>query len=303
MYQITDLINYENNTFSPCIPLFWGIESCTKGHSYGPRKRDYILIHFVLSGTGSVIVDDNKYKINANQAFIIPANTTCQYIADNINPWRYCWVAFYASPNLLQMLFSYSSDLYICKNINVQYIKNIFLKIIARHFSFRDNQYWKEEFSSKHLHLSNNMDISFSYDLAAALYEILSYLTCQNNSQSTESDKRLNEIKNYIDCYYNEPLQIQEIAKEFSVHPSYLIAEFKKKYGIPPKQYIINKRMSVAYKLLENSDCPIKDISYMIGYKNQLEFSSLFKKITGISPTIYRNQYLSCHSDKLSETE
>ncbi len=64
MFQITDLVNNEENrSFSPCIPFFYGIECCTKGHSYGPRIRDYILIHFVLSGKGIVDVDDTEYNL------------------------------------------------------------------------------------------------------------------------------------------------------------------------------------------------------------------------------------------------
>lgn len=297
MYQITDILNYENHTFSSCIPLFWGMENCAKGHSYGPRTRDYILIHFILSGTGSVLVEDQEYKIVSNQAFIIPANVTCQYIAGKTDPWKYCWVAFYASPDLLPTLFSHSSDLYICEKINAQYIKNIFFKILAKHFAFQDHHRLEEEFSSSYLNLSANMDISFSFDLAAALYEILSYLSLQSRTEANEMERRLREIKNYIDCYYNKPLQIKKIADEFSIHPNYLISLFKKKYGISPKRYMLNKRLSVAYKLLETTDYPVKDIACLVGYKNQLEFSAMFKKMTGKSPLAYRNEFLSQEGD------
>ncbi|MEZ3486555.1 MAG: AraC family transcriptional regulator [Lachnospiraceae bacterium] len=202
-------------------------------HSYGPRIRDYILIHFVLSGKGSVDVDGTTYILSSGQAFVIPANSKCSYIADKTDPWEYCWVAFYASSDILPLLLPVSSRAYIHQNINVQYIKNIILRMISRQFSFQKNAYAEKEFNSE-----------------------------------------------------------QKIAREFSIHPNYLTSLFKSAFGISPKQYIINKRISTSCNFLETSNHSIRDIAYMVGYENQLEFSQIFKKAVGKSPTAYRNEYL-----------
>lgn len=293
MFQITDLVNNEKNrSFSPCIPFFYGIECCTKGHSYGPRIRDYILIHFVLSGKGIVDVDDTEYNLTSDQAFIIPANSKCRYIADKSEPWEYCWAAFYAPSDILPMILPVPSEPHIYHNINAQYIKKIILKIIAKHFSFQKNIYSEKEFDSSHFHLATNFDVAFSYDMTASLYQILSYIITRNKGISTEKKQRLHDIKKYIDCYYNEPIQVQTIAREFAIHPNYLTSAFKEEFGISPKQYIIDKRISAACNFLETSAYSIKDISYMVGYKNQLEFSQLFKKAVGKSPTAYRSKYI-----------
>jgi len=293
MFQITDLVNYEeDSSFSPCIPFLFGIEQCTKGHSYGPRIRDYILIHFVLSGKGSVDVDGTTYILSSGQAFIIPANSKCSYTVDRTDPWEYCRVAFYASSDILPLLLPVPSSSYIHQNINVQYIKNIILRMISRQFSFQKNAYAEKEFNSEHLHLTTNFDVAFSFDMTASLYQILSYLITRNKGISTEKEQRLQDIRKYMDCYYNEPIQVKTIAREFSIHPNYLTSLFKSAFGISPKQYIINKRISAAYNFLETSNHSIRDIAYMVGYENQLEFSQIFKKAVGKSPTAYRNEYL-----------
>lgn len=260
--------------------------------------RDYIIIHFILTGKGAITVENITYNLSSGQAFIIPANSCCWYIADKSDPWSYCWMSFYASSDILSLLIPSPSKPYIQQNINVQYIKSIILNIITKHFTFQKHQYSDEEFDSDHLHLSTNFDISFSFDMTASLYQILSYLISRNTIITTEKENRINDIKKYIECYYNEPLQIKKVAKEFSVHPNYLTSQFKATFGVSPKRYIINKRISVACNLLENSNYSIKEISYMVGYNNQLDFCQLFKKIIGKSPTIYRNHYKSHHPDK-----
>ena len=291
MFQITDLVNYERDSpFYPCIPLFFGIETCTGGHSYGPRIRDYILIHFVLSGKGTVTVDDQTYQLAPEQAFIIPARSRCWYSADREDPWEYCWAAFYAGEEILPMLLPDPSRPCIRQGVNVRYVKDIILKLIASHFSFPSNSYPEKEFDSAHLHLANNFDLSFSYEMSAALYQILSYMMIQNRDQTTERQRRLQGIKRYLDCCYNEPVRIREVAREFSIHPNYLTALFKEEFGVSPKQYVINRRICEACYLLETTDYPVKDISNMVGYEDQLAFSQIFKRAMGKPPSACRRR-------------
>ena len=45
--------------------------------------------------------------------------------------------------------------------------------------------------------------------------------------------------------------------------------------------------MEKAISLLKNTSFKVKDVSLMVGYKNQLHFSNEFKKVTGKSPLNY----------------
>ena len=83
MYQITDILNYENHTFSSCIPLFWGMENCAKGHSYGPRTRDYILIHLYCP-----VPDLSLWRIRNTELFPIRHLSSRQMSLANILPAR-----------------------------------------------------------------------------------------------------------------------------------------------------------------------------------------------------------------------
>ncbi|MGL1891125.1 MAG: AraC family transcriptional regulator [Spirochaetaceae bacterium] len=63
---------------------------------------------------------------------------------------------------------------------------------------------------------------------------------------------------------------------------------FKESIGVSPGKYIVRRRIDMACQMLISLDRSIKQIADELGYKSQYEFSSQFKKNTGISPYHFR---------------
>ncbi len=108
------------------------------------------------------------------------------------------------------------------------------------------------------------------------------------NSYEIKVPADVSKIITYLNTHYAETLEVTEIAEQLHLSHSRLIALFKKFESVTPKQYIINLRIRKARELLENSSLSISEIAAKVGYHNALYFSRIFKKNTGISPTLYR---------------
>ena len=67
--------------------------------------------------------------------------------------------------------------------------------------------------------------------------------------------------------------------------------EFTQKHGIAPKEYMLEKRIALAKKLLRETETSVMEISNSVGYVDPLYFSRIFKKKEGLSPQAYRNQF------------
>ena len=88
-----------------------------------------------------------------------------------------------------------------------------------------------------------------------------------------------------------DDLSLKSLAKKMSVNPTYLSALFKKECGCTLTDYVNNKRVEHAIRLLKNSDKLVGTIAAECGIEDTNYFIRLFKKNTGITPNQYRKQY------------
>ena len=107
-------------------------------------------------------------------------------------------------------------------------------------------------------------------------------------SSSYHVDDIASLVKKYIESNYQKPIDLNIIADHFSFSPSYLTKIFLKHNYITPSKYILNYRINIAKQLLRDFILPVKIIAGRVGYTDPFHFSKSFKKVTGISPTSYR---------------
>ncbi|WP_239627481.1 response regulator [Paenibacillus sp. H1-7] len=96
------------------------------------------------------------------------------------------------------------------------------------------------------------------------------------------------EAKSYIDEHISEEISLEAVADRVGLAPTYFSYFFKKMTNETFVQYRMKKRIEMAKRLLELPHYKIVDVGMEIGYQNYPHFSKIFKKMTGISPTEYR---------------
>jgi len=95
-------------------------------------------------------------------------------------------------------------------------------------------------------------------------------------------------IVKYINLHYMEDLYLENMAETFETTPKYFSKVFKKEFDISFIEFLTNIRINHAKQYLKKGDIPINEIGGKVGYANSSTFASVFKKITGMSPTQYR---------------
>ncbi len=87
--------------------------------------------------------------------------------------------------------------------------------------------------------------------------------------------------------YDSQSLTVSELAGLCGISEVYYRKLFTAKYGVPPKQYIIDLRIAKAKQLLSGGRLKISAVAEECGFSNQYHFSRLFKERVGITPSEY----------------
>ena len=95
-------------------------------------------------------------------------------------------------------------------------------------------------------------------------------------------------ITAYVADHYMEDLTLKEIADKMNYSLPYISKRFKEDVGTTFVKYLQNYRVMQGCRLLTSSRRSLAEITEMVGYKDVKFFSSLVKKMTGLSPSDFR---------------
>lgn len=105
----------------------------------------------------------------------------------------------------------------------------------------------------------------------------------------TEQVRIVKEIHTFLTSNLNERYTIEYLSKKYLLNTSTLKNTFKLVYGMPIAAYMREYRMNQAITYLRETDYSMAEIADRIGYENQSKFTSAFKNVVGVLPTMYRN--------------
>lgn len=240
-----------NRNFSDLNPLVAGEHICDPGHKFGPAVRKYTLIHFVTSGTGTIESNGVIHRVKAGEAFIIVPDEVTAYQADHFDPWCYHWIGF---DGALSHRFRQLPTV---------------IQIGSDPFCHLDQ-------------LCKDPTVA-EYHLASRLFELYALLFSNRSGKSPH----VTRVENYIRSSYMHPVRVEQIAAELNLDRRYLSRLFKEEKGLSIQDFLVEVRMDESIRLLQQG-CSVKETACLVGYEDVSNFSKMFKRHFGTSPSDYK---------------
>ncbi|MHA6529918.1 response regulator [Paenibacillus sp. BAC0078] len=100
----------------------------------------------------------------------------------------------------------------------------------------------------------------------------------------------LDRARQYISEKLSDELSLEVVADFVHLNPHYFSKIFKQQCGESFIDYVTRLRIEKAISLIKAGQLSLKEISFEVGYKDPNYFSRVFKKITGLAPTSYKDQ-------------
>ena len=95
----------------------------------------------------------------------------------------------------------------------------------------------------------------------------------------------------------NSDLSVDKIADEVGISRVHLHRKMKELTGQTPHDFIRNIRLKKAATLLSSGDMNVSEVMYACGFSNAASFSTVFKKLYGVSPRDYMNEHQNRSAD------
>lgn len=146
---------------------------------------------------------------------------------------------------------------------------------------------WKESLSRA---TPNTVDL--------ASESMVLYTLSRLNTENVKKDSVIGTVLRITENRFREPyLSIGVVSDELGYNPKYLSHLFKKKTGIGFSEYLTNTRIKYAVSLFDYGISSVKNAALLSGFSDPLYFSSVFKKIVGITP----REYIAAASETIPE--
>jgi YesN/AraC family two-component response regulator len=107
--------------------------------------------------------------------------------------------------------------------------------------------------------------------------------------QNAESPT-ITRAKQFINEHQADDLSLGAVARAVNISTFYFCKKFKKATGLHFTDYLSRVRIEKAKNLLLNPNARVSEIAYEVGFQSLTHFNRVFKKVSGQSPSAYRDQ-------------
>ncbi len=240
-------------------------------YSYKPHFHETYTVIVIIEGTGDYSHEKNKF-VTSKGSFLI------------LNPFE-----VHTGRSVGEVPLNYRS-MYIPKEI----FYKINQKFNEDHLPVFNNKIIENNRVASmildvHYQLYHTKDVLASeYILCDLLKKIMDVGSVKVEFQNGNYFQPLaaRRLKEFIHEHYQENISLEHLSHASGLSPDHVVKVFRKKYGLPPHQYLLNLRIEKAKDLLADR-MPVTDVAYQTGFFDQSHFIRNFKKIIGVTPKKY----------------
>lgn len=138
-------------------------------------------------------------------------------------------------------------------------------------------------------YLNKVLNLDTQEDLCVWISKALDdFIESVYSSQDAKKISQLKPAMDYMQLNYDQPLALEDVARQAHLSVSRLAHLFKEQVGITVIEYLTNIRINQAKQRLLVSDQNCTQICFDVGYNNQSYFTRIFKQVVGMTPRQFR---------------
>jgi AraC-like DNA-binding protein/quercetin dioxygenase-like cupin family protein len=113
----------------------------------------------------------------------------------------------------------------------------------------------------------------------------------RTETEVARADMLTGTVMSFVSEHIAEPLTVRRLADELGCSERSLRQHLHNLLGVSPMEYVTHFRIDRAKSLIRESDCALKEVASMVGFRSIHHFTRVFHRVTGMSPGAWRERY------------
>jgi len=147
-----------------------------------------------------------------------------------------------------------------------------------------------DEFYKKHENYKQLVSCRIHELFIKVCREFAAANAANNRTRYSRASIKAQSILSYINREYHKKISARDIETLFESNYDYLNRIFHKITGYTIFSYLSILRINKAKEIIGTTHMKFSEVSYLVGIDDPYYFSKLFKKVTGMTPTQYREK-------------
>ncbi len=235
---------------------------------YEVHRHDFFEIEYILSGTGSYVINGNRHPIEPGMLFFMtPADFHAVESCDM---------------TVINLMLSHTRE-----------TADALFSLTVRQASSTSRAFQPTGTARQLIELLleetvealKKADMAYAMRLSSVVLSKLAQIAPEEPSQPGTYVK---DAVLYLLSHFTEPITLSQTAKHVGISQNYLSELFHAQTNMRFKAYLAELRLDYISKLLLYSDLPISEISLAGGFADYVNFVRRFKEKYGQSPAAWR---------------
>jgi AraC family transcriptional regulator, transcriptional activator of pobA len=264
------------------------LEGVEPGHAH---SHDFLVLAYFERGGGSLRLGGCEWAIEAGDVYVVAPGEVVAVgeqagALEEAEGWAVSFPPEGLGPNAPDALLSWRAHPLLFPFARGAAQGGQRLKVPAA-----DRHGWSRRLSALDRELQTRSD---GYREAVVAHLALLLVDVSRLAADVAGDLRfrneplLAEVFDFIERHYHERISLRDVAAAVNVSGGHLTTTVRRKTGRPVQEWITERRMAEARRLLAETDLTITELGRRVGYTDPVYFVRSFRRAHGTTPRQWR---------------
>lgn len=254
------------------MPTSTGYEVRTDAsYDWDGRRRGqtpFTVLQHTIGGAGNLRYENRHYRVKEGETLLLLVPHNHRYWLEDGGRWEFFWISMNGDEalRLHRAILAVTGPVLRLQPETVEHLADCSLRLMT-----------ESETPGR--------ASAIAYEAAMALYDDV----FGSHPVFSQEYRTMHHVISHIMENLEKPLPVEDLARVSGLSRAHFSRVFAASEGMPPAEYVLQKRLQRAVKLLtKTASLPIKEVAILSGFDDPNYFAKVFRRVFGANPTEFR---------------